>query len=301
VAYLPSLLSQVVFTQTTNVQARAVARADINDSCIWSLNGTASGAVTVSGGANVELDCGVIANSSDTAGIDENGTGCLTGTEIKIVGNTQGDCVNPTAETGIAPVSDPLAALAAPSYTACSGGGPPNNCTGGDCTFNPGRYCTNINITTSGTATFNPGLYILDGAALTIGGSSTVVGVDVSFYLTENQGASHNITISGGADVTLSAPSDGELPGVLFYQDRNTMANITHQMTGGTNMQLNGIIYFPTVDMSFTGGSSLDQSASIIIADEVTFIGDAHLGDFETAPGNAILGNALMLQATLVE
>jgi hypothetical protein len=66
-------------------------------------------------------------------------------------------------------------------------------------------------------------------------------------------------------------------------------------------MQLNGIIYFPTVDMSFAGGSALNNSASIIIADEVTFSGDAFLGGFTTAPGNAILGNALMLQATLVE
>ena len=66
-------------------------------------------------------------------------------------------------------------------------------------------------------------------------------------------------------------------------------------------MQLNGIIYFPTVDMTFTGGSALYNSASIIIADEVTFIGDAFLGGFTTAPGNNILGNALMLQATLLE
>ena len=100
--------------------------------------------------------------------------------------------------------------------------------------------------------------------------------------------------------MVLSAPSDGPLPGILFYHDRNA-PNITHNLTGGANMQLNGIIYFPTADMTFTGGSALTESASIIIANEVTFIGDVSLGGFTTAPGNAILGNALMLQATLVE
>ncbi len=298
----PGLLSQVVFTEPTDVAARAVAQADVNDSCIWSLNPDEGGAVQISGSANVTLGCGVIANSSDSGGIDEDGTGCLNTTEIKVVGGTDGDCINPTAGTGIDPVDDPLAALEGPSYTPCVGGGPPVNLGGGaDYVLSPGIFCTNLNITTTGTVTFNPGLYIFDTAAMSISGSATVVGTDVSFYLTENQGINDNITISGGANVTLSAPSDGPLPGILFYQDRNTTANITHNLAGGSNMQLNGIIYFPTVDMAFTGGSELNNSASIIIADEVTFTGDVYLGDFTTAPGNAILGNALMLQATLVE
>jgi Flp pilus assembly protein TadG len=298
----PGLLSQVLFTETTNVQARAVAQADVNDSCIWSLNGSDSGAVTVSGSAEVELDCGVIANSSDEAGIDENGSGCLTATEIKIVGGTGGDCVNPTADTGIAPVEDPLAALEAPSYTPCVGGAPPTILSGSaNYTLNPGVYCGDITITTSGKVIFSPGLYVLDGVGLTINGASTVYGLDTSFYLSQKGGVSDDITISGGATVSLSAPSDGPLPGILFYHDRNGSGNITHNLTGGANMQLNGIIYFPTTEMVFTGGAELNESASIIIADKVTFTGDVHLGGFTTAPGNAILGNSLMLQATLLE
>ena len=116
-----------------------------------------------------------------------------------------------------------------------------------------------------------------------------------------NGNVNDNITIAGGATVVLSAPSDGPLPGILFYHDRNGSGNITHTLTGGANMQLNGIIYFPTTDLVFTGGAELNESASIIIADEVTFTGDVYLGGFTTAPGNAILGNSLMLQATLLE
>ncbi len=204
--------------------------------------------------------------------------------------------------TGIAPVEDPLAALEAPSYTSCTGGAPPTNLSGNaDYALNPGVYCGNINITTGGTVTFNPGLYVLDGVALTINGGSTVFGDDVSFYLSQKGGVADNISIAGGATVILSAPSDGPLPGILFYHDRNGSGNITHTLTGGANMQLNGIIYFPTTDLVFTGGAELSESASIIIADEVSFTGDVYLGGFTTAPGNAILGNSLMLQATLLE
>ena len=123
-------------------------------------------------------------------------------------------------------------------------------------------------------------------------------GIDVSFYLTENGGPNDDITIAGGANVTLSAPSGGELPGILFYQDRNATGNITHNLTGGSTMQLEGIIYFPSTDISFSGGSTLQSSAAIIIADEVSFTGDAFMGGFENSP---ILGNPLLIQAWLVE
>ncbi len=300
---VPGLLSQVVFTESTNVQARAVAKADVNDSCIWSLNGSASGAVRIQGAANVDLSCGVIANSSNGAGISEDGTGCLNATEVKVVGGTGGDCINPEPGTGIDPVDDPLAALPAPSYSnpPCINL-PPVTGNGPDPQYlNPGVYCNQLTINTTRKVIFNPGLYVLDGARLSISGSSDVEGIDVSFYLTENNDiAAKNITISGGATVVLSAPSDGPLPGILFYHDRNA-PTIQHSLTGGASMQLNGIIYFPTAELNFTGGAELTESASIIIADKVTFTGDVHLGGFTTAPGNAILGNSLMLQATLLE
>ncbi len=57
---VPGLLSQLIFTETTNVQARAVARADINDTCIWSLNPTEEKTIEVSGSADVALGCGML-------------------------------------------------------------------------------------------------------------------------------------------------------------------------------------------------------------------------------------------------
>ena len=300
---VPGLLSQVVFTEPTKVAARAVAQADVNDSCIWSLSPSGSG-VQVSGNAQVDLDCGVIANSSDGDGILENGTGCLTTTEIKVVGNTAGDCIDPTPVTGINPFDDPLAALEGPPGPyLCDYNFPPFVSAGGPIVLNPGVYCGRLKLNTPSmrSVTFNPGLYILHNASFDIGANADVTGDDVSFYLTsDTHGMGENITFAGGATISLSAPSDGPLPGILFYHDRNA-GDTTHFLTGGTNMTLNGILYFPSADLQFTGGSALTESATIIIADEVTFTGDAFLGGFTMAPGNAILGNALMLQATLVE
>ncbi len=300
---MPGLLSQVLFTEQTDVAARAVAQADVTDSCIWSLNPSAQGAITVNGTADVDLGCGVIANSSDVDGLHQEGSGCLAATKLKVAGGSTADCMSPAAETGIPPVDDPLAALDGPPVGPCDFNGNDavfNGNAGPPITLDPGVYCGNgIKINTTRPVTFNPGLYILDGVPFTINGQATVAGVDVSFYLTEdNDTNGEKINIAGGATVTLSAPSDGPLPGILFYHDRDATGDIGHILVGGATMQIEGIIYFPSADLAFSGGSLLQSSAAVIIADEISFSGDAYLGGFDSSP---MLGNALMLQATLAE
>jgi hypothetical protein len=122
----------------------------------------------------------------------------------------------------------------------------------------------------------------------------------VSFYWSENSSGADGFDIAGGANVTLSAPTTGAYAGILVYQDRNTpTGSITHNMAGGSTMNLDGIIYAPTTTVKFAGGASADSSSIVIIADKVQFKGgDTFLGDFENS---SILNNALMLQAKLVE
>ena len=148
--------------------------------------------------------------------------------------------------------------------------------------------------------TFDPGIHIFDGAALTIQGSANVDGTGgVTLYWSENGGVNDGIDIAGGATVNMSAPTSGVYAGILIYQDRNTAPGVTHKLTGGSTMNLDGIIYAPSTDVEFSGGTSSDSSSIFIIADEVEFKGgDTFLGDFDTS---SILNNALLLQAKLVE
>ncbi len=128
-------------------------------------------------------------------------------------------------------------------------------------------------------------------------GQATVSGVDVSFYLTENSGMNANITVSGGANVSLSAPSDGPLPGVLFYQDRDAPSNVTHRFTGNAEMDFDGVLYFPNQALQFSGNSELEDSEALIIADTIDFTGNTEV-ELETAPDPA---NPLLAEASLVE
>ena len=65
-------------------------------------------------------------------------------------------------------------------------------------------------------------------ASLNVTSDGIVTGDGVSFFITEDSGQGDHINIAANADVTLSAPTDGDMEGVLFYQDRNSPANITN-------------------------------------------------------------------------
>ncbi len=291
--------SAVFLDQDPNVSARAVGVADINDTCVWALNPSAPASVSVSGTANVSLGCGVFVNSSDpAAALNENGSGCLTATKIKVVGGSSGDCLNPSPLTGASPVADPMASLPAPpSYTpgVCDFSG--GNYNGGTVNLTPGAYCGAIKAVSTTTLNFAPGLYILeDAGTLDIGAQATVTGIGVSFYISANN--TKSIKINAGADVTLKAPPDGELPGVLLYHDRNSTSNVIHKINGGADMTLEGIIYFPKHDLEFAGGSTLDTTSTMIVADTVTFTGNTEIGDLS---GSSASANPLLITAGLVE
>jgi hypothetical protein len=279
------------------VAARGVAVADVGDGCMWALNKTEKNAIKVSGGAQVNLPCGVLANSNDpdeALGID--GGGCLTASSIKVVGGANGDCINPGATEGIEQLEDPMADLAAPSYGACDDSSDISVENGDDVTLSPGVYCGNISVS-GGTLTFEPGQYVLDQAALKINGGE-VNGDDVSFYITENSGSDDAIGISSQSTVNLSAPWDGQYAGVLFHQDRNSPSDIKHMFTGQANLNLEGILYFPNQALKFAGGSTIDPVTTYIVADTIEFTGNTEVADFDNS---VVQGTPLLISVTLVE
>ena len=298
----PSFFAHAVLGGSATVSARAVARVDINDTCVWSLNPTAQSALKIAGGATVEFGCGVLVNSDDPNALTQSGSSCLTASKIKVVGGYTGDCLNSGLGeplTGVTAVADPMASLQPPTYSVGCDYTANITVNGSETvTLDPGVYCGSINVVADGVVHFNPGLYVMDGAGLSFAGQSTVTGTDVNFYLTPNSGPADKITIGAGADVQLTAAATGELAGILFYHDGNSPSNVTHSLTGGATMDLEGIIYLPNQDLKFAGGSTADPSAAMLIANTVDFTGSTELGDFD---GSAVQANNMLISATLVE
>jgi hypothetical protein len=299
---VPTLFSHIIMPNTASISARAVAVADVDNTCIYALNPSASGALTVNGAALVSLDCGVFVNSDDDSALVQSGSGCLDASEIESVGGSSTDCTTTEPISGMYPIADPLEALQTPAPF-------PSSCTDSrtapytgseDVTLDPCIFDGDFAFNSTGTLHFNPGLYVFDGAGISFS-AGTITGTGVHFYLTaKNDSPSESFNITANADVTLSAGTtdDFGMQGILIYHDRNATGDIDHSLAGGANMDIDGILYFPTSDVRYEGGASEDTNASTIIADEVIISGNTSLGDFD---GSAAHTNTLLIEAKLVE
>jgi Flp pilus assembly protein TadG len=293
----PTILSGIISPGLKTIVARAVAFGSANDTCIWALNPNVSGAITVSGGAQVTIDCGMFVNSKNSSALAQSGTSCITATEAKIAGGYSGTCIEGTIATGVPPVEDPLSWVQAPSYSSCDVNNKVKVNAGQTLILDPGVYCGAIEVLAGGSLHFNPGLYVLNSAGLKFASSSTVTGYDVNFYISEFNGVSDTIDIAAGANVDLVAGDNGGLDGILFYHDRDAPSGLSHSITGGATMNLDGILYFPNQNVKFAGGSTSDATNSILIADTVTFTGNTEIG----LTGSVVAANPLLISAKLAE
>lgn len=273
-----------------NIQTRAVASAKAlpGNHCIVALDPSADGAVEFSGTATGTIGCGVASNSVSNSSVLIAGSATLTADPVDAAGDilVQG---NATLNTQTPPrlggtVPDPYDNLVVPtSPAACTF----NNfsTSANNTTLTPGRYCNGLRLTNANNTTFAPGIYIIDGGEFRTTGSSSMQGNGVTFVLTGSGANYATVTFAGGTDMQFTAPTTGPYAGILFFQDPDAPSFqggslITNSILGGSSADLVGAIYFPSQEVSFTGGSALGGSNSCLhlVARKVTITGNAVIG-----------------------
>lgn len=277
--------SSLFLSTPPSIRVRSVA-ATVADGefCVISLAGSGTG-VEVQGSAQVDLGCGTSANSPDGIAVDLSGSSFLGSNPISAVGGIDYASRNIANGTTMLPfglpVADPLASrgLSVPTSPAGCTSQSGNVRPAQNVTLNPGRFCHGLDL--KGDVTLNPGVYIVDGNSLSINSQARVRGEGVTFVLTgPNANSIATVSINGGADVELTAPDDAQDPlwaGILFYQDPRGVA--THTINGGADLEFEGIIYMPTGDISFSGGSTQKAECLLLISLRVRFTGDSGLGN----------------------
>jgi Flp pilus assembly protein TadG len=235
-------------------------------------NSSASGSISISGGATIDA----ISLAGDSTGWYPGITG-------------SGDTINiPTADIvqGVSSTCTPVSP-AVPSFN-------PSNCLAnpggsyGTFTFGPssssGTICYKaLTVGANGsTCTLNPGIYVIYGGELHFTGNPNLGGNGVFFYLTN--GAS--LVIDGGANVNLvsggateqgggTAPSLGSYNGILLYQDPTDSAAMT--MSGGSSSFVNGGIIAPDSFLTVNGGSGATNLQGGISVKSLTITGGAYV------------------------
>jgi hypothetical protein len=246
----------------------------IDEARVQTLDPSAANSFVANTNTTVTANGEIVVDSNSSKALAVLGNGKVTATAVSVTGGVSAPAgaISPLPKTGVSPRLDPFSSLAAPTYSGC-------NFTNyimitGSETLAPGVYCGGITIL-GGKATFNPGLYIINGGGLSIlAGSAT--GQGVTFYVTSNGHPYGPVSIDID-QVILSAPTSGPLAGVLFFQDRSVKSSLPNSLLNNGSSQLNGLLYFPTTAVLYSGGSASSPGPTIIVADTVNFSGTCNL------------------------
>ena len=274
----------------------------VSGACLYALDGTAQQSFTISG-STVNAGCSVAVESNASQAFTMTGAETLylqNHAQVGVVGGWQLNgnyLVDTISNQQIQPVKisspgDPLASIQAPTSGTIVGKShtnydmnnrPPNN------TISPGVYCGGLTIgnTNGAKFTMSPGTFIMAGGGLTINSQAVVSGTGVTVYNTSSTGwgcsGSSNytpITVSGQANVTLSAPTSGSLSGILIFGNRtgcSTPGSCVDQINGGSSATFNGALYLKSDKLLFSG-SSVTGGCLVAVADIIGINGNSNFG-----------------------
>ena len=89
------------------------------------------------------------------------------------------------------------------------------------------------------------------------------------------------LQFGGTSHITMTAPIDGPMAGLLVYEDRALPQKLTHKITSADARKLIGTIYLPVGDLLIDSGQTVaDQSAyTAIIVNHLLLKSGPNLGN----------------------
>jgi Flp pilus assembly protein TadG len=261
------------------VSARAVAEVVGNgDYCVLALENTNTPGIPIGGSATVNLGCGMMSNAPSATSIIANGASSVTASPVAAVGLVPPGnyAIGTVRESYALPLRDPYRNLPDPNISSSNNDlrVQPNRSN----TFGPGTY---RNIDISGTATFNPGTYFVTGS-MNFGSQSRVTSNNAVFILTATNAATNGsnvatVSMNGGAQVNMTAPSTGTYAGILFYQDRRATNMATNIINGNSSSLLQGALYFPKQELQMNGTSGMNTRCIQMVARRIDWRGNTNI------------------------
>ena len=291
---IPQLFSAIQGNAMGMVSARATAALTPSKDCIYVLDPSADGALSLNGTTSLTSACGIYDNSSSPSAISTTGTSTLLASEYDVVGGVSTHApLLPAPNLGVVPAADPFANLAAPPVPAgCDNNNfqanAPSALTNID--VYPGTYCGGIAIK-KGHAIFHPGTYFLKGGGLTTQDSnSSAEGTGLLFYNTYDATHSYGpISLAANSAVSLKAATSGTYAGMLFFQDRTVTGMPLESLQGGPTTVFEGAIYMPKSSLSFAGNPTMLMSHyTIVVVRQLQMAGNSYFNnDYSVLTGGS--------------
>jgi hypothetical protein len=264
------------------------ALVDDGEYCVVALKKSGV-ALSIGGSASVRMGCGAISNSTDPhSSVDVNGTAhYFQADPVASAGGIDGTINGVTDQQPYhIPMRDPYAgkySTEVPSGTNCTNFNHPTK-TNSDGSLRPGCY-NNFN-PGNGTTVLSPGVYYLNNTNLSLSGQQRLVGNGVTIIMTGTSPGS--ISMNGSSSMALTAPTDAtcgvfqnidscKYKNMLFIQSANATLGNDNLINGNNNTALDGAMYFPNGDISFTGSSAQATKCAMVVGYTVEFSGNTNI------------------------
>ena len=216
--YVPKI-GAYFWAKAPTVSATATAKlSGTMPLCLLTLDPKAPAALELEQSAMMTAtNCMVYSNSKSAGGLQAKddatlkaGFVCTAGGKAKTAGAT----VTPDPVTDCPVMADPLKSRTPPSDTACRF----NDTVVSKVvqTLQPGVYCKGLRITNGADVTLASGVYVIKDGPLIVDKGATLRGANVGIYLS---GPGSNLTFAADSTISLSAPKDGPLAGLLIFDD----------------------------------------------------------------------------------
>lgn len=253
------------FAVPETLSARARARVGGGAPlCVIGLEPTAKGAVALDQRAQLTApNCVVYANSRHNFGLDVKASASMSAQVICSAGGKSGRqaAFNPDPLTNCPQISDPLASRPAPPSSGCME--KDLVISGMDLTLKPGVYCGGLRVTGGARVRLSPGIFVIKDGPLVVEGNASLSGVNTGFYFT---GANALLDFKPESSISLTAPRDGVMAGLLLFEDRAATALNLHRVTSNDASVLLGTIYLPNARLLIDAERPVaDRSAYTIV------------------------------------
>lgn len=272
---LETLFGGILGHGTMDVNASAVAGKQ-GVACMIALDSDKKG-IEVKGNARLNLiGCGAQSNSVDKEALKVTENVRMTTGGICVSGRALVDRkadVTPTPVEYCPPHPDPMVGFVAPEIGACTD----NEVEYKDeqITLTPNRvFCGGLKIKGKAKVTLQPGLYIVDNGKLEIDDSSLLEGDGVTILL---HGEKAEFDIKGKASLRLTAPTSGDMKGILIAQDEG--GNKDNKWDSKKGSEMTGVIYLP--DGKFTSKIQANITGTdacfVLIANQIKLEGKSRM------------------------
>ena len=254
--------------------AQALGSANI---CVITLSENKQRSLDLSGSSRITGNsCAIYANSTHNRALSVTTGAKLTSSLNCSSGGYDGAAMNfdPMPVTDCPIKEDPLASRTMPTPESCTT--QKANYHNETATVLPGTFCNGLNISGASNITLSPGEYIFPDEEFTVMDTAAINGDGVGFYFSGNKGRlvfSHNTTIS------LSAPTTGDMAGLLVAQDPAAAPQQKYVISSNNAHTLIGTIYLPTGDLYIDAQQPVAAASAYtaIIVDELELTSSVNL------------------------